>query len=413
MPNVLAQSRRSLRRSRLEGIRIATRSITRERVRNRTAVLRVLSEYGLSTEWISDQYRQVYRRLARQEIIVYRLSMALMFLLLGSVVVFWFALSFYFAEPGAVFVTVLLGMVGYLVVSIPSLVPWLLFRRSSAVNKFQLVYVGGLLAVSGLIIYGEVEGVGPVHAVVGDLVEDNTLIYALAAGVLTYGFMMVFAVLVIPIALFVCRGLLFAHPVDKALRILFRSIALAQSEELFLRLGTRHVLVAQLNQLSLIIRRGLWKALRPPSVLARSELRYRCTLAGEALNMLGVWVTLPARTTHKDFLARICALTDALLSGRWDELPTEPQPGAMSFRSRLAQVLDFGRTLLIGVAPLAILHTLQLFDISPPGGMDIALQGIFWTWFVVALIGALSELSNGRVQLREFLDLITQIRGGK
>jgi hypothetical protein len=409
--NVLTQSRDGLRRSRLEWIGFAARSIVEEQVRSRTAVVRALSEYGLSAAWISGRHRQIYRRLARRKVAVFRVSAVLFFLIIGSLIAFWFTLGSYFGRHGLLG-TVLPGGLGYFVVSLPPVLTMLLFRLSSVVMAALGVYLGALFIGSGLIVYGEVKMVGPVHAVVGDLEGSNSLIYMLAQGVLTYGYLLVVVVLFTPIAIFVYRRFI-ENPVDSALRIMFQSIAMARSEEQFLRLGTRHNLVALLYQLSLIIRRGLWRALRPRNVLARSELKRRCTLAGYAMDMLGVWVTLPARTTHADFLTKICALTDTLLSGRWDELPTEPQRSAISHRRRLAFIVDLGRTVLIGIAPLATLQALQLFKISPPGEMNVALQGIFWAWFAAALLKALSELSIGRIQLRELRALIAQFIGGK
>jgi hypothetical protein len=406
------KARLARRRQRFHAAGAAARSITREQVCNRDVVIKTLVQHGLNVDSVSEWYREVYRRLARVEVAFSRLGLISGLGLIVSMIAFWRVTGAYFGEAPDMNEWLLSGVFGYLIVSVPVIVWLVLRRRLPALDWVLLLIFSALLVMMGLIVFGEVKGVGPVHAFVGQIDSRNKSMYVMVKGVLTYEFLIAVALFAVPVTSFVRRRALLAHPMERALRALFISIALSASDDIFLRTGTRRRLAILMRDLSLIARVGLWKVVRPPSVLARSVLRHRCELAAQSMEMMCVWVALPAKTTRIDFVYRMCCLVDTLLSGRLDELPVEPDRNAVSFQRRITLIIQFGRTVLIGVLPLVMLEILGRFEIVPPDPVNDPLKGVFWIWFGTALLTALGELRTGRTFFQVFMDLLAHVRGG-
>ncbi|MCR6481436.1 hypothetical protein M8542_01265 [Amycolatopsis sp. OK19-0408] len=401
----VASARASLRASRRGLVLSAVRSITEEQVRGRDAVVAAFARRGHQADVIAGEHRAVYRKLARQELSTGRFQFAGFSAGLVALVAFWVGVGWYFDDhfnaAGAIFA----GMGGYLFVFGPAmLLTWLLSRLPS----LQLVLVGlYMLAVTfaaGLIGYGELTGAGPVRVGRG----SGGLAFVLVEGILSIGLMVAVVVVGGLIAVYVQRRRRLALPGSHSLRLLFQAIEMSAADEPFLRADTRRELVRHMAQLAVILRVALWKTVRPSSRLARSVLKHRCALAAQTVEVMGVWVTLPAKTTRTDYQDRMCALAETLMSGRLDELPVEPLRGAISLQSRLASLSGFLRMILIGAVPIGVVGGLVKFGGVPSEAIAGPVWTFLWIWLLVALLSALGELATGRTLFDRTLELFSR-----
>ncbi|WP_410637196.1 hypothetical protein [Amycolatopsis sp. lyj-346] len=406
----VASARESWRASRLRSVAIATRSITEEQVRNRDAVVASFARRGHDPDVIAGQHRAVYRNLARQEVTNTRLGYVGIFVAIVVVLGLWLGIGSYFGIPFGVVLTILAAYGGVLIVGLPVLLIPLIFRRlpsfGLAVVNLYLVLVS---IAAGLIVYGALAGAGPARPLIGAVQAQIPLAFVLVEGILTTGILVATFILGWPVALYVERCRLLVQPHSQALRVLFHAIAMSATDEVFLRTDTRRQLVDQMEQLAVIIRAGLWKTVRPSSGLARSVLRYRCDLAAQTVEVMSVWVTLPAKTTRVDYQERMCAVAETMMSGRLDELPVEPRRDAISLQSRLTLLLGFLRTIVIGAVPLGVFYGLALSGVLPPAGIAEPVRVVLWVWLVVALLSALGELGTGRTLFDRTLELLSRI----
>ncbi|QFZ21620.1 hypothetical protein [Saccharothrix syringae] len=390
----------------------ATRSIISEQVRNRDAVVAALTPRGLGADLVAARHRAVYRRLARRAVAHARLGVLLGFTGLAVLCLLWVGIAAHFGDARGAGAAILAGLMGYVLVNSPLLLVLVILTRlprlATSIGSLHLVAV---LATAGLIVYGEVTGTGPVRPLVGNTVGDGFLFYLLVHGSLTTASLCAAFLFGAPVAWYVRRRLWLTDPVGNGLRALFASIALASSDEDFLKVGTRRRIVDRMGVVALVLRRGLWRVVRPPNALARSVLRHRCELAAQVAEMMCVWVVLPAKTTRGDFLDKVCGLVETLLSGRLDELPVEPLRGAIDLQSRFALLAGFVRRIVIGAVPLGALSALGLFGATVPDGIAGPVRTFAWIWFLVALLGALGELRTGRTLFGQALEFFSRITG--
>jgi hypothetical protein len=203
----------------------------------------------------------------------------------------------------------------------------------------------------------------------------------------------------VPLSAWADRVRLAERPTAEAVLILFCCLERVADERAFLGRGSCVALVRDLRRLETILRHALWRGEGPDDAYARSVLRSRCRQAADTVETLLVWLALPAKTTHRDLLDLLCSLLAALVSGRLDELPREPQRARKAWWSRILFVLLQIRSIIVGAIPLGVVFLLQRNGIMLPDGIRDGVYIAAVLWLVVALVAAFDEVRPARVEL--------------
>ncbi len=222
----------------------------------------------------------------------------------------------------------------YLLASPPLLLlAWVSQRFPKAGVLVMILIVVAVESSAGLIVYGELERTGPVHAIVGH-VPENLGVFAGTLAVLLFSFFLTGFLLLAPIVAWTSgRRRIRRHPTAQAVNTLFRCIELAQDRKGFLQPDTRHQLVTHTHQVARILQHGLWRTMSTRSPLAATQLKRRCRHAGQSVEILCAALVLPDETTRERYLIAtakrlattaaisVAPLAGALLQWRFHVLP--------------------------------------------------------------------------------------------
>lgn len=351
----------------------------------RDLVREVVADQELPLDLDFDGYLGLQRRLVRSELRQERWAHVGA---LTGFAAFWavgylIAWHFHEADLGASLIGGFFGMGLMIVALLPML--WLLrlVPRTGLLIVF-LVHVA-VEAAAGLVVYAEVVGSGPIHAVV-HRVADAGGWYFLLHGMLLYAAIITAFLLAMPIRAVAVRRHLRRDPVANAVGLLFRCVELAANEQRFMLLSTRRRLISHTHKVSLILLHGLWRVLWVSSPLATSEVRKRCVYAGQSVELLCIRLVLPVRRTRQEYLEKVLLLADTLISGRFGELPDDPDRTAYAVKRRRARAGRIAVAIIVSVLPLALY--LPMFHLIP----ESARAPLFA--FCVAWLASFTQLPN-------------------
>lgn len=257
-------------------------------------------------------------------------------------------------------------------------------------SLFFVIYNFLVVAAAALIVHGEFVGKGPVHAIVGRSADDKTT-YFLVHAVLAYACVVVVILVAVPIHTLVIRHRRFhSRPMAIAVDTLFRCVESARDEKSFMDPDTRNRLITQTQEVALVLKHGLWRTMRVRNPLASREFRRRCVHAGQSIELLCVKLALPDRTTHRDYLHKILTLADTLLSGRYGELPDDPERASYVVRSKIAMAGRFVGKVTVGLAPLAVYLLLRHFKLVPAAA-EVPVLTLCIAWLATYGLNVLSR----------------------
>ncbi|AHH95122.1 hypothetical protein KALB_1751 [Kutzneria albida DSM 43870] len=347
----------------------------------------------MPVDWRSDRYRGVHRAAARhilvrrkQETVFEALSL-LLFLAANGLAAAWIN------QPGSIIGHFLLGCLGtFVAFSVPLALLVEVKVARHVVNVIFSAWICLFLGAAGLIIYGKVAQISSICTVTQNVLDSGWVGYAGLHGVIAVGFMMAVIYVAVPAGKLILRFRPHKQPISNAILILFDIIEVARTERSFLSQRNKGWLAQELLHLADLLRNGLWRAEGPVDLYARSTLRQRCGQAADAVEMLVVWLYLPAKTTQADLLDVLCALLVALVSGRLDELPVEPARAHAVRRSKLKLVIVSLRTIVVGAIPLVAVYLLQRFGVALPGGLSDGVYIASALWLIVAVIAAFGDI---------------------
>ncbi|MGW6442434.1 hypothetical protein [Lentzea sp. NPDC055074] len=259
-------------------------------------------------------------------------------------------------------------------------------REKLAIICFNLVVV----TATALIVLGEVAARGPVHAVVGHP-SDRLFLYLLAHGVLSFATFGAASWMTRRFRALTRRyRRLHRDPEPTAVDTLFRCVELAHDEKAFMDPANRSELVSTTHEVAFLLKHGLWRTMRVQNPLATRELRRRCVHAGQSVELLCVRLVLPTRTTHRDYLNEILKLADTVLSGRYGELPDDPERASYVVRSKLAVAGRFVGQVAAGLTPLAVYLLLRHFTLIPAAA-EVPVLTLCVAWLATYGLNALSR----------------------
>ncbi|GGM91029.1 hypothetical protein GCM10011609_30320 [Lentzea pudingi] len=359
----------------------------RERYR---VVHEVAAEHGVPVDLDRAHHRKLDLRLVRDRICSARWetagAMSYLFLLLtvGTLIAQHFKVS----SAHGVFIS----LFGVMLVGLPAVGADALargrFRRVASL--FFVSYNFVIVAAAALIVYGEFVGKGPVHALVGHP-ADNKDLYVLVHAALTYACFVVAMLVSMPIEKLIDRHRRFrSRSMAIAVDTLFRCVESARDEKSFMDPDTRNRLITQTQEVALVLKHGLWRTMRVRNPLASREFRRRCVHAGQSIELLCVKLVLPDRTTHRDYLHKILTLADTLLSGRYGELPDDPERASYVVRSKIAMAGRFVGKVTVGLAPLAVYLLLRHFKLVPAAA-EVPVLTLCIAWLATYGLNALSR----------------------
>lgn len=286
------------------------------------------------------------------------------------------------------------GFFGMLPVLLVLLALMFLLRRLPRTGLFAalLVHVA-VEAAAGLVVYGEIVGAGPVHAIAHRVAEQRQW-YFLLHGTLLYASIVTAMILVLPFRAIALRRGLRRDPTANAVNRLFWCVWLAHDEQEFMLLGTRRRLVSLTREVSQILQHGLWRSVWVSSPLASAELRKRCVHAGQSVEMLCAQLVLPGRATREEYLEKTLRLADTLISGRLGELPDDPERAAYSVRSKLALAGRVAVEMTVSVTPLAVFLLLRHFHLIPPSA-EVPVLTLCVAWLATYGLNAIGRRHPG------------------
>ncbi|MDX3659431.1 hypothetical protein PV646_19180 [Streptomyces sp. ID05-26A] len=345
---------------------------------------------GISVDLDRAHYRRLDLRLVRDEIWSARRETAVgvaflcMLLIVGVLV----ARHFEASSAAGVFIS----FVGVMFFGLPVVAADDLMRRwfQRGTSLFTFVYNFAIVAAAALIVYGEVVGKGPVHAMIGHATDTKGL-YLLVHAVLTYACFVMAVLVLIPVDELLDRHRRFrSRPMAVAVETLFLCVEAARDEKSFMEPDTRKWLITQTQEVAFVLKHGLWRTMRVQNPLASREFRRRCVRAGQSIELLCVKLVLPDKTTHRDYLHKILTLADTLLSGRYGELPDDPERASYVVRSKLAVAGRFVGQMAAGLAPLAVYLLLRHFKLIPAAA-EVPVLTLCVAWLATYGLNALSR----------------------
>lgn len=310
-------------------------------------------------------YRRLNLRMVRREIGSERRETVTAVVLLCIALAVGFLVARHFGASAAA--GIVLSLFSLLFFGAPVLIVPLsaLRHRRRPTYLFIAAYYVAIEATAVLIVFGEVVGKGPVHAIVGH-VSDHMFLYLLVHGLLSYAAFMTAAWVEKRFVVLARRRHLHRDPTAVAVDELVRCVELAYDEKSFMDPDTRRLLVSHTREVALVLKHGLWRSMRVRSPLASGEFRRRCVHAGQSVELLCVRLVLPDRSTHREYLDEVLRLLDTLLSGRYGDLPDDPERASYAVRSRLATLGRIAGQGTAGLAPLAVYLLLRHFKLIPP-----------------------------------------------
>ncbi|WP_156081352.1 hypothetical protein [Amycolatopsis vancoresmycina] len=371
----------------------------------------VVAELGVPVDLDLVRYRQLRRWIVRERV---RSARGELFGGLTAIAAFW-VLAFLVADHFAPSETVFWALFGVLAFSLLSLPPWLVlqwvlqhFPRAGILASTLFLVV--LETAAGLIVYGEVAGEGPVHAIAGNF-RENLLLYAATQAVLLFSVLLTGYLLLAPIVMRSERRRQVRHnPVATAVNTLFQCIELACDPEQFRRPRTRYQLVTHTHEVARILQYGLWRTMPVRSPLAVAELKRRCLHAGQSVEILCAGLVLPEAATRERYLLKTIRLAETLLSGNLGDLPDDPDRAAYTIRNRIASAKRLAVKVAVASIPLAAALVQWRFHVFP-ASVDVPLLTVTGAWLATFVLTAAGRRYPDEIS--RFPDALTFLKGGK
>ncbi|MEV6828447.1 hypothetical protein [Amycolatopsis sp. NPDC051102] len=243
----------------------------------------------------------------------------------------------------------------------------------------SMLFFVAMETAAALIVYGEVVGKGPIHAVAGNFVE-HSLIYDVAQAILIFSFLLTGYLVLAPIVVWTGkRRRVRHHPDARAVDTVFRCIELAHDRGKFRQPGTRYQLVTHTHEVAHLLQHGLWRTMPVRSPLAAAELRRRCLHAGQSIEILCAALVLPEAATRERYLLKMVRLAETLLSGNLGDLPDDPDRAAYTIRNRIASARRLATKVVVAAGPLAVFLLLQKQSVfTTPANVPYLTASLAW-----------------------------------
>lgn len=358
--------------------------------RRQDLVRRVVADLGLPLDLDLVRYRRLRRVLVWDEVRLARREMLAGLICMVVMSTVWYLAARHYQVPSAV-MGLAFGALGLVVLLPPILVTqWLLERLPRTGLVVFLLFNVAMEAAAGLVVYGEIVGKGPVHAMVGR-VPEHFWLYLGVHAVLTYAVLLTAVFVLAPIIVLAeRRRRLRRSATATAVDAIFRCVELAHDDTEFLRPDTRRQLVTHTHEVARVLRHGLWRSMWVRSPLVFAQLKKRCAHAGQSVEVLCADLVLPERTTREHYLEKVLRLADTLLSGRLGELPDEPERTAYPVRGKVAFVRRLAAGIAVSFAPLAAYLLLRHFHLIPASA-EVPVLTLCIAWLATFGLNAISR----------------------
>lgn len=181
-----------------------------------------------------------------------------------------------------------------------------------------------------------------------------------------------------------------------ALSDLIYVFTMLRGEMSLARTGTKAVAIRRLRRAGQAVEHGLPRTIALGNGPARQVFADRCRVAGRSIEALCLWVALPKHDTHIALRDKLAVLAAALATGRYDELPADPQP-AESVPQRFRRLVHVLRSLVVAAVPLLGVYLASRLGIRIDGVVGGTVVAFCVAWAVVTCLPLLKPAWTERL----------------